>query len=121
MAHNEGTPSDSVGDVMAGNSTAAVYPLSGDVYPAPTEERRAAYFAAVEQSQQKVADLILERLIEEEQDPAQQPRRTLVEVAVETGLPIQLVQQVLWTLETRGDIRWEQGRFVVPAQHSARG
>lgn len=98
------------GDVMSANVAAA------SVYPAPTEEGRAAYFDALEESQQRVADLILRRLREEEQDSDQQPRRTLVEVAVETGLPIQVVQQVLWTLETRGDIRWDQGRFIVLAE-----
>jgi predicted Rossmann fold nucleotide-binding protein DprA/Smf involved in DNA uptake len=97
------------GEVMRGNAAASVYPV-------PTEERRAAYFDALEESQQKVADLILQRLREEERETNQQPRRTLVDVAVETGLPIQVVQQVLWTLETRGDIRWKQGRFVVSAE-----
>jgi hypothetical protein len=111
MARNGDFFSGSDGEVMAGRSATGVY-------PAPTEERRAAYFAAVEESQQRVADLILDRLSQEEREPAQQPRRTLVEVAVNTGLPIQLVQQVLWTLEARGDIRWEQGRFVVPARSS---
>jgi predicted Rossmann fold nucleotide-binding protein DprA/Smf involved in DNA uptake len=95
------------GEVMGADVAAA------SVYPAPTEQGRAAYFDAQEESLQKVALLILRRLREEERNTDQQPRRTLVEVAVETGMPIQVVQQVVWTLETRGDIRWDQGRFVV--------
>lgn len=84
-----------------------------DIHPVLTAEKRAEYFAAREDEQRRLAELILERLREEELQPPEQPRRTLVDIAVQTGSPIQLVQQVLWTLETRGQIRWEQGHFVL--------
>lgn len=102
-----------ISDPGSGGEEMGADAATASVYPAPTEEGRAAYFHSLEESQQKVADRILQRLREEEREADQQPRRTLVEVAVETGLPIQVVQQVLWTLETRGAIRWDQGRFIV--------
>jgi hypothetical protein len=86
---------------------------AADIHPALTAEKQAAYFAAREEEQRELGELILERLREEQRNPLEPPRRTLVEIAVETGSPIQLVQQALWTLETRGQIRWEQGRFVL--------
>lgn len=77
-----------------------------------TEEARAAYFKAREREEKRIGRVILKKLREEEQSPGKQPRRILVEVAVETGFPLQMIQRIFWTLETRGQIRWDQGRFV---------
>jgi len=88
------------------SSSAAEAPLTFSEY------ERDAYFKAREKEEKDIGRLILQKLIEEEKDPANHPRRILLEVAVESGYPLQIAQRVFWTLETRGQIRWEHGHFI---------
>ena len=77
-----------------------------------SEYERTAYFKARKKEEQDIGRLILQKLHEEEREPTDRPRRILLEVAIETGYPLQTAQRVFWTLETRGEIRWERGHFV---------
>ena len=91
---------------------------AAEAHPVPTEEERTAYFKAREKEEERIGLAILKKLREEEQSRGTPPRRILVEVAVETGFPLEVIQRIFWTLETRGQIRWNQGRFVPVAETS---
>jgi hypothetical protein len=83
-----------------------------EVFPVLSPKQRTEYFDAIEREQADIARLLLQKLREEVRNPGNPPRRILDEVAAEGEYPIQKVQQVLWALETRGQIRWQNGQFV---------
>jgi hypothetical protein len=83
---------------------------SAEIRHGLSDEQRAQYFATRKREQRKLGKLLLQKL-QEMPTSGVPPRRILVETAVETGYPIDVVQRVLWTLETRGQIQWQHGRF----------
>lgn len=87
-------------------------PSREDRHPVLSDEERTAYFEAREDQQREIGEAILKKLREETLQPGSHPRRILIEVAVEKGYPVQVVQEALWTLEARGEIQWEEGHFV---------
>jgi hypothetical protein len=96
---------------MLGSATDPSEAFDREEFHRQWETQRQQYFAEMEQQQQLLGGLVLEKIAEKPSTP-EDPRNIVQEVADEAPCSVRDAQLAFWTVQSRGEMTRANGMFV---------